>query len=215
MTTSTRERLSDTIANSVTHGVGAILAIAGLVVLVVLAATRGTVWHVVSCAIYGSTLVLLYLSSTLYHSLQGRRVKKVFRVFDHSSIYLLIAGTYTPFLLVTLRGGWGWTLFGILWGLTIAGVVFKSLMVDRFPAISTTIYIAMGWLAVFAIKPLVQAISISGMAWIVAGGLAYTLGVVFFALDRKRFFHAIWHLFVLAGSVLHYIAVLRYVLPRG
>ncbi len=200
-------------ANSVTHGVGLGLSLAGLVVLIILTALRGTAWHVVSCSIYGSTLVILYAASTLYHSIQSPRAKRVLRIIDHGAIYLLIAGTYTPFTLVNLRGGLGWTLFGVVWGLAALGIVFKIFHVDRFPIASTLVYLSMGWLVVIAWKPMVALIPVGGIALIAAGGLAYTLGVVFFAAKRIPYSHAIWHLFVLAGSIFHYVAVLLYVLP--
>jgi hemolysin III len=210
----TESRLSDILANAITHGVGAAFALAGGVCLIV-ASARGSAWLIVSCSIYATTLFLVYLCSTLYHSLVRTRARHVFHVLDHSAIYLLIAGTYTPFTLVSMRGPAGWTLFGVVWGLAIAGVVFKSLAVGRFPAASATVYLLMGWCIVFAIRPLLHAISWHGMIWLGAGGLAYTLGIVFFANDRLHFFHALWHIFVLAGSVAHYLAVLLYVvLPR-
>ena len=209
------ERLSfaEEFANSVTHGLGLVLSIAGLSVLVTLAALRGTAWHVVSCAVYGSTLVILYAASTMYHSIPSPRAKRILRIIDHAAIYLLIAGTYTPFTLVNLRGWLGWTLFGLVWGLALAGVIFKVFHVGRFPIVSTIIYLSMGWLVVIAWKPVVAALPGSGLAWILAGGIAYTAGVFFFAMDRIRYNHAIWHLFVLVGSTCHYFAVLYYVLP--
>jgi hemolysin III len=200
-------------ANSVTHGVGLGLSLAGLVVLIILTALRGTAWHVVSCTIYGSTLVILYAASTLYHSIQSARAKRVLRIIDHGAIYLLIAGTYTPFTLVNLRGGLGWTLFGVVWGLAALGIVFKVFHVDRFPIASTLVYLSMGWLVVIAWKPVMTLIPAGGIALIAAGGAAYTLGVFFFAAKRVPYNHAIWHLFVLAGSIFHYVAVLLYVLP--
>jgi hemolysin III len=208
----TETRLGDILANAITHGVGAACALAGAVYLIV-ASTRGNAWLVVSCAIYGTTLFLVYLCSTLYHSLVRTRARHVFHVLDHSAIYLLIAGTYTPFMLVSMRGTLGWTLLGVVWGLAIAGVVFKSLAIGRFPAASATVYLLMGWCVVFAVRPLLRAVSWHGMLWIGAGGLAYTLGIIFFANDRVHFFHALWHVFVLAGSVAHYVAVLLYVVP--
>jgi len=183
------------------------------VVLVILTALRGTAWHVVSCTIYGSTLVILYAASTLYHSIQSPRAKRVLRIIDHGAIYLLIAGTYTPFTLVNLRGGLGWTLFGVVWTLAALGIVFKVFHVDRVPIVSTLVYLSMGWLVVIAWKPVVTLIPVGGLALIAAGGAAYTLGVFFFAANRIPYNHAIWHLFVLAGSIFHYVAVLLYVLP--
>jgi hemolysin III len=183
------------------------------VLLVVKAALYGTAWHVVGCAIFGASLILLYLSSTLYHALPVGRAKRVFRIFDHSAIYLLIAGTYTPFTLVTLRGAWGWSLFGAVWTLAALGIVFKCFLTGRLNFLSTAAYIAMGWIALVAIRPLWQALPAPALAWLFAGGLAYTLGVIFFAWHR-RFAHSIWHLFVLAGSFCHFVAVYWYVLPR-
>jgi hemolysin III len=205
-------RLGDILANAITHGVGAAFAIAGAVYLIVVS-TRGTVWHIVSCSIFAVTLVLVYLCSTLYHSLVRTRARHVFHVLDHSAIYLLVAGTYTPFTLVCLRGPVGWTLFTIVWALAAAGVVFKSLAIGRFAVASAVVYLFHGWFVVFAARPLVHAITWHGAAWLAAGGLAYTLGVVFFALDRRRYFHAARHLFVLAGSAAHYFAILFYVVP--
>lgn len=204
---------AEELANSVTHGIGAALALAGLAVLVVLAARAGDPWRIVSFSIYGASLVTLYLASTLYHGFRSPRVKRIFHVLDHSSIYLLIAGTYTPVTLVSLRGPWGWTLFGVIWGLAIAGVVFKCFFTGRFDAASTAIYVAMGWLAVVAVRPAFRALGGVGLLFIAAGGLAYTLGVVFYAWRRLPFGHSIWHLFVVAGSALHFVAVVVYVRP--
>ena len=201
------------LANSITHGVGLALSAAGGVVLIVLAALRGDAWHVVSVSVFGATLVMLYSASMVYHIVRSPRAKRVFRILDHSSIYLLIAGTYTPFLLVNMRGGWGWTLFGLVWGLAVLGILFKSFFVERFAFASTAVYLAMGWIVVIAVKPLLASVAGGGIALLLAGGVAYSLGVVFFAWERFPFNHAIWHLFVLAGSVFHYLAVLFYVLP--
>ena len=211
---SSRQTIGEEIANSVTHGIGAALSVAGLVVLVVMAAIRGTAWHIVSCAVFGVSLILLYLASTLYHALTARRAKHVFRILDHASIYLLIAGTYTPFTLVTLRGAWGWSLFGVVWALAVAGIVFQSLAIGRRPILSTVIYILMGWVVLIAFRPLLHALPWAGFLWLLAGGVAYTAGVVFFAL-RSKFAHAVWHFFVLAGSTCHFFAVYLYVVPRG
>lgn len=205
--------LGEEVANSITHGVGAALSVAGLVVMVVIAALRGTSAHVVACAVYGASLVLLYLSSTLYHALTNGRVKRVFRILDHASIYVLIAGTYTPFTLVTLRGVWGWALFGIVWTLAVMGIVFKCFFTGRLHVLSTTVYVVMGWIAVVAIRPLLQALPWPGFLWLLAGGVFYTLGVAFFAC-RRKYAHTIWHLFVLAGSVCHFSVVYQYVLSR-
>lgn len=210
----THFRLGDILANAITHGVGAAFAIAGATYLIV-ASTRGSARVVVSCSIFAGTLVLVYLCSTLYHSLVRTRARHVFHVLDHGAIYLLIAGTYTPFTLVTLRGPVGWTLFGIVWVFAIAGVIFKSFVVGRFSIASAAVYLFQGWVIIFAARPLMHALNPHGVMWLGAGGLAYTFGIVFFALDRIPYFHAAWHLFVLAGSVAHYFAILFYVAPRA
>jgi hemolysin III len=196
------------LANSITHGIGLALSIAGFVVLLVLAAMRGTAWQIVGCAVYGTTLVCVYTASTLYHGIPRPHFRRILKILDHSAIYLLIAGTYTPFLLVNLRGAWGWSLLGVVWGLAIAGIVFKVWFVDRFKVLSTAIYIAMGWLALIAVKPLFAAVPIAGFIWLVAGGFLYTVGVLFFAWKRVPYNHTIWHVFVMAGSICHYLAVL-------
>ena len=203
-------RLGDIIANSVTHGLGAALALAGAVVLTV-NVVPGTAWQIASCSVFGCTLVLVYVCSTLYHSLVRTRARKVLRIIDHSAIYLLIAGTYTPFVLVSLHGPVGWLLFATVWGLAILGIVFKSFAIDRFAVASVVVYVGMGWLATFAVRPLLHALTWHGILWIVLGGLFYTGGIIFFAFDRLSYFHALWHLFVLAGSTCHYLAVLFYV----
>jgi hemolysin III len=208
------QTLGEEIGNSVTHGIGAALSIAALVILVVFAALRGNAWHVASCTVFGVTLILLYLASTLYHALPQGRAKRVFRILDHATIYLLIAGTYTPFTLVTMRGAWGWSIFGAVWALAAAGIVYQSLLIGRMPALSTTLYVLMGWLVLIAFRPLLQALPWGGVAWLAAGGLCYTLGVYFF-VSRTKFAHMVWHLFVMAGSVCHFFAVLLYVIPRG
>jgi len=211
----THYRLGDILANAITHGIGAVLAVAGAAYLIA-ASTRGTARLVVSCSVFAGTLVLVYICSTLYHSLVRTRARHVLHVLDHSSIYLLIAGTYTPFTLISLHGPVGWFLFGVEWSLAVAGVVVKSFAVDRFEVASALVYLFQGWFIVVAVGPLLHAIGWHGLLWLGAGGVAYTLGIVFFALDRLRYFHAAWHLFVLAGSVAHYFAILFYVIPaRG
>ena len=199
------------VAHAVTHGVGLLAAIAGVVVLVLQAAATRDPWRITACAVYATTLVLLYGTSTLYHALSATRARRVFRVLDHSAIFLLIAGTYTPFALVSLRGPWGWTLLGIVWGLAVLGITAKAIFGVRWPIVSTVIYLGMGWVVLVAVKPLVAHVPAGGIAWLVAGGVAYTAGIVFYAWTRLRYSHAIWHLFVLAGSVCHYVAVARYV----
>jgi hemolysin III len=207
-------RLSvEEIANCVTHGVGLALSVAGLVALVALAWANGGATHVASVSVYGASLVTLYAASTLYHGVRGERAKRLFQVLDHCCIYLLIAGTYTPFTLLMLRGGWGWTLFGLAWGIAIAGILFRLVFGTRYRAVAVASYVALGWLCVVAIKPMLLLIPPGALAWLVAGGVAYTSGVFFFASKRVRHAHAIWHLFVLCGSVCHYLAVVLYVVP--
>lgn len=208
----TDTRLGEILANAISHGIGLFLAVAGAVYLIH-SSFRGNGWVVASCSVFAGTLVLVYLFSTLYHSLVVTRARRVFQILDHSAIYLLIAGTYTPFTLVSLHGDLGWMLFGFVWTLAAAGIVFKSLLIERFAVASAVVYLLQGWVIVVAIRPLFHAVGGHGLAWLVAGGAFYSLGIVFFALDRKRYFHAVWHLFVLAGSVAHYFAILYYVVP--
>ena len=206
--------LKEETINAATHGLGALLSLGGLAVLVVMTTLHGDAWHIVSCCIYGTTLVLLFASSTLYHSFRSERGKHICRIIDHSSIYLLIAGTYTPFLLVHLRGRWGWSLFAVIWGLALAGIVFQVFFVSRFRLAQTLIYLAMGWLAVVAVKPLFAQVPKPGLLWLLLGGLFYSLGAVFYLWRKLPYHHAVWHLFVLAGSVCHYFAILFYVIPQ-
>jgi hemolysin III len=201
------------IFNSITHGIGALISIAGLVLLIIFSSMYGNLNNVISCTIFGITLVLLYTASTLYHSFRKPNLKHVFKILDHSCIYILIAGTYTPFLLVTIRGVVGWSMFALVWSLTVIGILFKIFFVHRFKIISTIAYILMGWLVIFAIRPLFQALPGGGLSLLVCGGLAYTLGTIFYAWDKLPFNHAIWHLFVLTGSVCHFCAVMFYVIP--
>jgi hemolysin III len=201
------------LANVITHGIGAALGIAGLSTLVVGAARYGDIWRMVSFSIYGATLVILYLASFFYHGARSPRAKRLLQFFDHTAIYLLIAGTYTPFTLVSMRGAWGWTMFGLIWGLAIVGILLNVFFFGRLGVISTILYLLMGWLVVIAIKPVTDALSVRGLAWLVAGGLSYTVGVIFYAWHRLPYAHPIWHLFVLAGSVFHYFAIFFYVLP--
>lgn len=199
-------------ANSLTHGLGLLASIAALPVLVGTAAGGGA-WLVAAAAVYGASLVVLYTTSVLYHALTGARAKAVVRRCDHAAIYLLIAGTYSPFLLGPLRGPWGWSLLGVVWGCAVVGVCCKAIFGIRLQHLSTALYVAMGWLMLVAIVPLKRAVPPAGIAWIVAGGLLYTGGVAFYVVDRRvRFAHAVWHLFVLAGSAAHFWAVLRYAL---
>lgn len=199
--------------NALTHGLGAVLAVAGLIALTVSACLYGGVWHIVSFSIYGVSLVLLYLASTLYHSFRGERLKKVFKVFDHSAIYLLIAGTYTPFTLVPLHGTLGWVIFSVVWSLAVIGIVFKLFFAHRFKVLSTLCYLGMGWFIVAAMKPLMAALPPWGLYWLIAGGVFYSAGTIFYLARRLPYHHAVWHLFVLAGSIAHFISVYYYVLP--
>lgn len=213
LTGKNRYTLGEEIASSITHGIGVGLSIAALSVLVTFAGLFGDAWRVVSFSIYGASLILLYLASTFYHSFQSPRLKEIFRVLDHSAIFLLIAGTYTPFTLVNLRGGWGWTLFGLIWGLAMFGILLEVFFIDRFKALSMATYVGMGWLVIIALKPLLSAVPVGGMIWLGIGGLTYTLGVIFYLWEGVPFNHAIWHLFVLGGSVCHFFCILFYVLP--
>ncbi|MEA3308659.1 MAG: hemolysin III family protein [Chloroflexota bacterium] len=205
--------LGEEIVNSITHGIGAGLSVAGLTVLVVLAARYGNVRQIVSFSIYGATLIILYLASTLYHSFQQPNVKHVFKILDHAAIFLLIAGTYTPFLLVGVRGAWGWTLLIIIWGLAILGISLNALFIDRLKKLTALPYILMGWLSVVVLKELLANISLGGLIWLAAGGVVYTLGTIFYALKKVPYAHSIWHLFVLGGSLCHFFAVLFYLVP--
>lgn len=212
---SQRYARSEELANSITHGIGVVLSIAALAVLVSFAALRGDAWRIVSFSIYGTTLFLLYLASTLYHSFRSHGIKQLFRVFDHAAIFLLIAGTYTPIALVTLRGAWGWTIFGLIWGLAIVGVALTVLSIEGTSVVTMLLYVGMGWLVVIAIKPLVVALPKAGLVWMALGGVLYSLGIGFYAWKRLPYNHAIWHLFVLGGSVCHFFGILFYVLPTG
>jgi hemolysin III len=212
-TQAARYSRAEEIANSITHGVGLLLAIGALATMTALAALHGNAWHIVGCSVFGATLVLSYLTSTLYHSLPTVRAKSVLRVLDHCAIFLLIAGTYTPFMLVNLRGPWGWSLFGVIWAVAALGIVFKVTMLRRWTAVSVVLYVAMGWVVVVAIKPMLSAVAPGGLLLLLLGGVAYTAGVGFYAWRRMPYHHAIWHLFVLAGSVFHFFAVLLYVIP--
>ncbi|MCP4415180.1 MAG: hemolysin III family protein [Chloroflexi bacterium] len=205
--------IGEEIANSITHGIGAALSVAGLTLLVVLAAIYGDVWRVVSFSIYGCSLILLYLASTLYHSIQHPKVKRILRIFDHSAIYLLIAGTYTPFTLVSMRGPWGWSMFGVVWGLALLGIAFKTVFIGRYEKLATAAYVLMGWLVVIAFKQMLLMVPPGGIIWLVIGGVTYTLGVLFYAWEKLPYNHAIWHLFVLGGSISHFFAILFHVLP--
>ena len=208
-----RYSAAEEIANSLTHGLGVLFAIAGLAVLTAFASLFGTVWHIVSVSIYGATQIFMYTASTLYHSIPLPRAKAVLRQLDHSAIFLLIAGTYTPFALVNLRGPWGWSLLGVIWGLAGLGIALQARLIRHSRWVTTLPYVAMGWVAVVAIKPLLETVAPGGLALLAGGGLAYTLGTIFYVWRRFPFHHAIWHAFVLAGSSLHFFAILFYVIP--
>lgn len=205
---SPKQSVKEEVANAITHGIGVGIAIAVLVILVVHAARISDTWKVVSFSIYGATMIMMFLSSTLYHSFPQPYLKRFFRILDHSSIFLLIAGTYTPVTIGSMRGGWGWTLFGVIWGLTIIGICLKIFAMSKLKWLSIVVYLAMSWIILIAIKPLVAVVTREFMIWILAGGLAYSLGVIFYTARKLPFHHAIWHLFVLAGSISHFFAML-------
>lgn len=206
-----RETPAEHMANAITHGLGFGLSIACLVLLVVFASLRHGAWEIVSCSVYGFTLVLLYMASTLYHSIHVPRVRHILHIIDRAAIYLLIAGTYTPYLLVPLRGALGWSLFGVIWVLAVLGIIFQAVFIHRFKVFSVLTYLAMGWMVVATIVPLLNALPVMAIVWMAIGGLCYTLGVVFYVWKRLKFAHAIWHLFVLAGSISHFFGILFFV----
>jgi hemolysin III len=196
------------LANSITHGMGFFIGIAVLVLLVVFSSLRQSAWEVISCSIYGATFILLYLGSTLYHSSRNPRVRRVMKIIDHAAIYLLIAGTYTPYALAPLRGALGWTLFGAMWGCALVGIFFQVFFIGRFKAVSLFSYLFMGWFCVIAVKPLYHELTTAGFVFLAVGGLCYTVGAVFYAWKSLKWSHAIWHLFVLSGSLCHFFSIL-------
>lgn len=202
--------LGEEIANSISHGIGTAGAIAASVVLIVTVAREGTAMDVVGSCIFSASMILLYLTSTLYHALARNRAKRVFRVLDHSAIYLLIAGTYTPFTMGVLRGAWGWTLFGLIWGIALLGIVFTSVGGMKHFRLSLALYLAMGWMVVIAIRPMWLNMPLPGLLWLLAGGLAYTVGAGFYATKRLPYAHLIWHLFIMAGTACHFVAIYSY-----
>jgi hemolysin III len=206
-------KLSEEIAHSIIHGIGIVLAITALAVLTSYASVFGTARHIVSCSIYGATLIILYSASTLYHSIQHRHVKKILRIFDHSAIFLLIAGSYTPFLLISMGGALGWSFFGIIWGLAALGITLQLHLIEKHKVLVVLLYIAMGWSVITVIKPLVATIPTIGLIFLIVGGLAYTLGTIFYAWNRLPYNHAIWHGFVLAGSIFHFFSIFYSVIP--
>jgi hemolysin III len=205
-----RYTLGEEIFNSITHGIGALLSIAALVILVAFASIKGDVWRIVSFSIYGFTLFFLYVSSTLYHSIFHEQAKRILRVLDHASIFLLIAGSYTPILLIAMRGVWGWTIFGIIWALAVTGIILNIVGFRKFKVVSLILYLLMGWLIIFALKPMLAMVPAGLFPWLLAGGLIYTIGFVFYVWRRLPFNHGIWHIFVLAGSTMHFLGILFY-----
>ena len=205
--------LAEEVAHTITHGFGMLLSIVGLAVLVGFSSLNGDAWHVVSSSIYGATLIILYSASALYHGIPHPVAKVLLQRIDHAAIYLLIAGTYTPFLLVSLRGSWGWSLFGVIWSLALMGVVLEFINWKPFKKISLALYLGMGWLVIVAINPMLEHVATGGLVLLLAGGLFYSLGVIFYVWDSLKYNHAIWHMFVLAGSVLHFFSILFYVIP--
>jgi hemolysin III len=205
--------VGEEIAHTITHGIGALLSIAGLVVLVVFASQNGDVWHIVSSSVYGATLIVLYSASSLYHGVTHPKAKGILQQLDHAAIYLLIAGTYTPFLLVSLRGIWGWSLFAVIWSIAMVGMALEFIDARRFKKLSLWLYLGLGWIVVLAIKPLLEQVEPGGLVLLLLGGLSYSLGVIFYVRKQMAYHHAIWHLFVLAGSMFHFFSVLFYVIP--
>ncbi|MBN1540298.1 MAG: hemolysin III family protein [Candidatus Thermoplasmatota archaeon] len=203
------------IANSITHGIGWALSIVALVLLAVFSSLYGDAWHIVSCSIYGSGLVLLYTSSTMYHALKGRTAKKVFKILDHSSIFFLIAATYTPFTLTLLRGTWGWILFAIVWGGFLIGTVLKVFFAGRYKWLSVSIYIMLGWCVLLAIEPVIKNLPLPGLILLGGGGIAYSIGALIYLKKGVKYSHAVWHLYVLAGSIMHFFSIFFYVIPWG
>ena len=199
--------------NVITHAIGLVLSVVALVLLVVYASLNGSAWHVVSFSIYGASLILLYSASTFYHYVQHPKLRRRLNIFDHAAIYVLIAGTYTPFTLVVLKGWIGWTIFGVSWGLAIAGIILKLFFTGKYDKLSTFAYVLMGWLIVFALKPLISNLSFEGLMWLLSGGIFYTVGAVLYSIKKINYNHAIFHIFVLLGSFCHFIAVFFYVLP--
>jgi hemolysin III len=210
--TDRRYKAAEELASSLTHGIGAGLSVVALILLVTYSAIAGDAWRVVAFGIYGASLVLLYLSSMFYHAFSDPRLKRIFRVCDHIAIFLLIAGSYTPIALVSLRGAWGWTLFGLIWGLAVLGILLEVFFMDRFRWLTISVYLGMGWLVVIAGKPVAAALDVGALIWLAAGGLAYTGGVVFYLWKKLPYNHAVWHLFVMGGSACHFFAFWLYVI---
>lgn len=208
-----RYSIKEEFANSITHGIGIVLAIGASGILIAFAGTYGNPWHVISVSVYGFTLILLYTASTLYHSIRAPRTKSILQILDHAAIYMLIAGTYTPFTLVNLRGPWGWSLFAFVWCLAFIGTAIQFGQMERWRVVSLGLYVGMGWTVLVAIKPLISSVATGGLILLLLGGLAYTFGILFYRWKSLKFHHAVWHIFVLTGSSLHFFAVLFYVIP--
>jgi hemolysin III len=207
--------IKEELAHSVSHGIGLLLSVAGLATLIVYSSLYGDVWHIVSSGIYGASLIALYTSSTLYHAVTVPDLKKLLQKIDHAAIFILIAGTYTPFTLVNLRGGWGWTLFGMVWSIAIAGMIMEMIVKKRYKRVSLSLYLGLGWLVMIAIKPMIANVEMGGLILLFVGGLFYSLGVIFYVWKTLVYHHAIWHLFVLAGSACHFFAIFFYVIPNA
>lgn len=208
------QTLHEEVANAVTHGIGAVLAVACLTVAVTFASLRHDIWSIVSVSIYGASMFILYLCSTLYHAIPTARIKEMLNIFDHAAIYLLIAGSYTPFCLVGIRPyspGWAWSIFSVVWAIAVFGIAFQCLFVSKYPVFSTMTYLLMGWMVLIAVYPLWKAMGATAVMWIAAGGVIYSLGVVFYAMKHVKYMHAVWHLFVLGGTLVHYGVVLYYI----
>lgn len=210
-----RYTLGEEIFNSVSHGAGSLLSVAGTVVLIALSAIYADAWAVVSACIYGGSLIILYTMSTLYHAISNPKAKAFFRIMDHNTIFFLIAGTYTPFTLVTLRGTVGWILFGVVWGAAIIGIILNSIDLERFKKISLVCYILMGWVIIFAIKPMTENLSTASLVFLLTGGIFYTVGIIFYVIKKIKYFHSVWHLFTVAGSIFHYFSVLTAIVVKN
>ena len=206
------QSLREEIANSITHGIGLLLSISGLVLLVVFACLRGDAWHIVSFSIFGAGMIMVYTSSTLFHSFRNVKIKSILNIIDHSAVYLLIAATYTPFTLVSIRGPWGWSIFGVVWAAAIAGIILKIFFIGKYRTLSTLLYVAIGWVLLIAIKPLYASLPTPGFWLLMAGCFTYSIGVIFFLWRKLPFGHSIWHLFVLGGTICHFFAIILYVL---
>lgn len=208
-----RYSFKEELANSITHGIGVILSVCALGILATYARIYGNAWHIISVTVYGLTLILLYAASTLYHSIQLPRIKNILQILDHAAIYILIAGTYTPFTLVNLRGPWGWSLFAVIWCLAFVGAAIQIGQMKRWRGVSLILYVGMGWTILVAIKPLISSVATGGIILLLLGGLAYTFGILFYRWKGLNFHHAVWHIFVITGSIFHFFAVLFYVIP--